>query len=575
MTMKHLFIFAAFLVLFPLALQASRDLTLAPEGEVDVIITYFKPEGVLRKFQADRAKEIIARGGKIKFEYSIIPAIAARVPAALMGDLEIDARVKRVELDHLLYPNLVPNDPSLINQWGLNNTGQTGGTIDADIDAVEAWDIETGSSSMLIAVVDTGAQVEPGNSGTVTTHPDLAANIWTNPDEIPGDGIDNDANGFVDDIHGWNFFDNAPWVFFSAAEDAHGTHVSGIIGAAGDNGLGVSGVNLQVQMMILKFIGPFSGATSDAIAAIQYASDKNVRVINASWGGEGFNQSLKDAIEACGCVFVAAAGNGGLDQIGDDTDITPHYPSAYNSTNIIAVAATDDDDALTSFSNFGATSVDLSAPGASILSTIPINSYDFFDGTSMATPHVSGVAGLLLSQMPSLTPGEVKDRILNNVDPIPGLSGITVTGGRLNAANALSPDPPVLSISSNQVSFTTGETLIVTINRDNPGFPLTADFYAGVILPQFSTVFSFTSPGMTPGSFFDFSTLVPFDPGVDLSIPFTINEPNFHDYTWTGGEPSGNYLLYLAAAVPGAFADGTNDPGDIYFLATAPFNFNP
>ncbi|HEX9879298.1 MAG TPA: S8 family peptidase, partial [Candidatus Binatia bacterium] len=295
-------------------------------------------------------------------------------------------RVKYAEPNYILHADVTPTDPRFGELWGLHNTGQSGGASDADIDAPEAWELSTGSSDVIIAIIDTGAQVAPGFSGGVSTHPDLAANLWVNPGETPGDGIDNDGNGYVDDIHGWNFFDNRSWLFYSASEDGHGTHVAGTIAADADNGIGVAGVNWQAQVMVLKFIGPAGGYTSDAIEAIEYASDKRAQVISASWGGGGFSQALKDAIEACNCVFVAAAGNDGV-----NTDSSAHYPSSYDSPNLIAVAATDRNDNLASFSNYGATSVDLGAPGVSILSTVPMDSYASWSGTSMATPHVSGV----------------------------------------------------------------------------------------------------------------------------------------------------------------------------------------
>ena len=190
--------------------------------------------------------------------------------------------------------------PSL-SIYHRNNTGQSGGTPGADISAVEAWDITTGSSSVLVAVIDEGIQI---------THPDLAANIWLNPGEIVGNGIDDDGNGFIDDINGWDFFNNDNSVFDGASDD-HGTHVAGTIGAVGNNGTGVTGVNWNVTIMALKFLGPTGGSTSDAISAIEYAADKGVRVTSNSWGGGGFSQALKDAIDACDCIFVAAAGNDG------------------------------------------------------------------------------------------------------------------------------------------------------------------------------------------------------------------------------------------------------------------------
>jgi len=411
-----------------------------PSGRGVPIIIYFEDS------YNQGAENIRGRGGKIKHVYHIIPAIAATVPKSALRGLERDENVKRIEPDFLLYADPgPPNDPKYSDLWGLNNTGQTGGTQDADIDAPEAWEFTTGNSNVVIAVIDTGAQVAPGVTGKVSTHPDLAANLWTNPGEIAGNGIDDDGNGYVDDIHGWNFFDDASWLFWSSSEDSHGTHVAGTIAAVGNNDTGVVGVNWQAQVMVLKFIGPLGGYTSDAIAAIEYARDKDAKVINASWGSEEFSLSLKKAIEACNCLFNAAAGNSGV-----NTDENPHYPSGYNSPNLISVAATDHNDELASFSNFGATLVDLGAPGVSIRSTLPISTYGSFSGTSMATPHVTGAAALILSApgQDSLTVAQLKSAILDNVDPISSLAGKTVTGGRLNVCKAIpgcaAPPPPVV-----------------------------------------------------------------------------------------------------------------------------------
>ena len=276
-------------------------------------------------------------------------------------------------------------------------------------------------------------------SSNVATHPDLADNLWVNPGEVAGDGIDNDGNGFVDDIHGWNFFDNKAGLFCSVSEDSHGTHVFGTIAAKGNNSTGVTGVMWDAQVMVLKFSGPFgSGPISNAIQAIQYATNKNAKVINASWVSSAFSQPLKDAIEACNCVFVAAAGNGGPDLIGDDNDTTPFYPAAFDSANIIAVAATDRNDNRSSFSNFGAASVDLGAPGSAILSTMPISTYGLLDGTSMATPHVSGVAGLVLAKFSNATVAEVRQHIVGSPDP--------VSAGRRPGFGCLRPRRSVISL---------------------------------------------------------------------------------------------------------------------------------
>ncbi len=269
-----------------------------------------------------------------------------------------------------------PNDPFFSKLWGLHNTGQLGGTPDADIDAPEAWNIATDSSAVVVAVIDTGVNY---------THPDLVANMWTNPEEIPNNGIDDEANGFIDDYYGYDFSTcvalNPPRTRCATTKprdsdpmdvDGHGTHVSGTIGAVGNNALGVVGVNWKVKIMALKGFNNGIGLTSDLIAAINYATMMGVKITSNSWGGGGFSQAMFDAINAArnaGSLFIAAAGNGGSDQIGDNNDATPHYPSSYNLDNIIAVAATGPNDVLTSFSNFGNTSVDLAAPGDFIFST--------------------------------------------------------------------------------------------------------------------------------------------------------------------------------------------------------------
>jgi subtilisin family serine protease len=328
-----------------------------------------------------------------------------------------------------------PNDPNYPQQWGLNNTGQTGGTPDADIDAPEAWDLSTGSRNVVVAEIDTGVDY---------THPDLAANIWTNPGEIPGDGIDNDGNGFVDDVHGYDFVNNDG---DPMDDNGHGTHVAGIMAAVGNNSTGVVGVNWTSSIMALKFLNAGGmGSDSDAVRAVNYATmmkttyGVNVELTNNSWGGGGFVQDLYNAINAsgnAGMLFVAAAGNGGSDGIGDNNDVTPFYPASYDLDNIISVAATDARDTRASFSNYGATSVDLAAPGVTIYSTLRSGGYGYLSGTSMATPYVSGVAALGWSTAPTATAAQVRSAIFAGVDPIPSLSGVVATGGRLNARNTL------------------------------------------------------------------------------------------------------------------------------------------
>jgi thermitase len=322
----------------------------------------------------------------------------------------------------------MPNDPIFPVQWNLHNTGQTGGNPAADINALGAWDISTGSTRVVVAVIDTGV---------LYTHNDLSTNIWNNTDEIPGDGVDNDNNGFVDDIRGWDFVnnDNDP-----NDDKDHGTHVSGTIGAEGNNAIGMTGVNWHVQIMPLKVFNQEGiGITSDAIKAIEYANENGAIVISNSWGGSLFDQGLKDVIDASPAVVVCAAGNGG-----SNNDDYPIYPASYDSTNIISVAATDHFDLLASFSNFGLNSVDLAAPGKDITSTYLNGNYASMSGTSMATPHVSGVAALVKAENPSLTSAQIKNIILSTVDVKDSLSGKVGSGGRLNAYTAVvAALPPV------------------------------------------------------------------------------------------------------------------------------------
>ncbi|NQU75398.1 MAG: S8 family serine peptidase, partial [Planctomycetes bacterium] len=328
----------------------------------------------------------------------------------------------------------LPDDPSFDELWGLNNTGQDGGTADADIDAPEAWDYTIGSADIIVGVTDTGVDY---------THPDLADNMWINPGETADNGIDDDGNGFIDDIYGWDFGDDDSDPMDDSSIAGHGTHVAGTIGAVGDNGVGVAGVNWDVSIMALKIADQMGFQwNSSIIAANNYAAmmrtsfGVNICVTNNSYGGYGSDQGIYDSIkrlQSAGILFVAAAGN---DDINNDT--IPAYPASYDLDNIISVAATDRNDELASFSNYGKTSVDLSAPGVEILSTVPNGQYDgTYSGTSMACPHVVGVAALAWSFAPNATYQEIRDAILHGVDLLPDLRGKVATDGRLNAYNTL------------------------------------------------------------------------------------------------------------------------------------------
>lgn len=268
-----------------------------------------------------------------------------------------DPDIEYVEPNYIYRPSATPNDTYLISQWGLKNTGQyvdTGtGTVDADIDADNAWDLSTGSSNVVVAVIDSGVDY---------LHPDLSQNIWTNSGEISGNAIDDDGNGYVDDIIGWDFVndDNAPM-----DGTGHGSHLTGIIAASGNNAFGIAGINWNSSIMVVRFINSAGyGTTADAIKAIEYARENGADVINCSWGGAGYSNALYDAINNTDALFVCAAGNQGV-----SLDSNPEYPAGFNSANIISVAASNQDDELAYFSNFSPDQVDVAAPGTAIYST--------------------------------------------------------------------------------------------------------------------------------------------------------------------------------------------------------------
>ena len=308
-----------------------------------------------------------------------------------------------------------PNDTLYPELWGLDA-----------ISAPLAWDVTQGSNAVVVAVVDSGADV---------THPDLDANIWTNSGEV-ANGLDDDANGLVDDLKGWDFASGDANVNDT---NGHGTHVSGTIGAEGHNAAGVTGVNWRVKVMPLRT----GNSTLSGLAieqAFRYACAEGAQVVNGSFGSSSPDPFIRDAIEDCpGTLFVFAAGN----ESGNN-DAQPRYPCNYPVENIVCVAASEVDDTLAPFSNYGTTNVDLAAPGADILSTIPGGGFDYFDGTSMASPHVAGAAALVLSHRPALTPIELKSTLLLSVDKKSAYSGAVKTGGRLNVARALGQEvkPP-------------------------------------------------------------------------------------------------------------------------------------
>lgn len=343
-----------------------------------------------------------------------------------------------VEPDYAHFPSVEPTDSKYADGtlWGLRNNGQNGGLEGADInvaragaDGTNAWDITVGTTNTVVAVIDTGVRY---------THVDLARQMWSNPGEIPGNGIDDDGNGYIDDVHGINSILDSGDPF---DDGDHGSHVAGTIAASANDENGHVGVAWNVRIMALKFLrGPDQGGfglTSDAIQCLQYAVSKGVKLSNNSWGGGPFEQTMLDALQQArdrGHLFIAAAGNNT-----QDADLDPGFPASYDLDNVVSVAALDRKDKLASFSNYGRTSVDLGAPGVEIFSSTSGSDteYQVFAGTSMASPHVAGVAALCLSAFPKASMIELRERLLSTVTVVEGLRGKVVTGGRLNALGAL------------------------------------------------------------------------------------------------------------------------------------------
>lgn len=344
--------------------------------------------------------------------------------AKILASISLEPDVDYVEPDYPIeiIPQtstaILPDDPYFSKQW-FHNT----------LNSLAAWSINEGSEDIVAAVVDTGVDY---------THPDLAANMWVNKDEILN-GKDDDDNGYIDDVHGWNFAanNNDPR---STAASPHGSHVAGLIGARGNNHEGVIGVAPKVKLMALKFMDDSgAGATSHAVKAIDYAIQKKVFLINNSWGSSRYSRTLDEAITraaTAGILFFAAAGNGSKG-IGYDIKNTPWYPAAYTQWNVFSVAATTSGDRLTAFSNYAKSKVDVAAPGYSMYSTISGTKYQLMSGTSMATPVVSGLAVLIKAANPELDPAQILNVIRESSDKLPALTEKILSGGRVNAYNAV------------------------------------------------------------------------------------------------------------------------------------------
>jgi subtilisin family serine protease len=429
------------------------------EFVLDEVLVGFQPGAAAE--QKEKVRGAIG-AAKLK-EFARINVQRWKLPRGLSVEraieiLSANPNVRFAEPNYKVRANQVsvPNDDFLGELWGMHNIGQDGGKPDADIDALEVWQLAPGAGGVVVGIIDTGID---------GSHPDLAAQMWVNPHEIPGNSTDDDGNGYIDDVRGWDFInnDNDP-----SDDNAHGTHVAGTIAGTGGDGegvIGVAGLNPNVKLVALKFLDNGGGGdVADAVSAVLYAATlKNadgspaVRMTNNSWSGGGTSETMKAAIAASNALFIAAAGNDSFSGIS--------YPAGYALPNVIAVAATNSRDNLAWFSNYGSW-VHLAAPGESVVSSTPGNTYSRYDGTSMACPHVVGAAALLLSQNPTWDLQAIKDRLLATADPVTALAGKTSAGTRLNVAAALGaapleddllPPPGVTNLVSGQITQTTAE----------------------------------------------------------------------------------------------------------------------
>lgn len=471
----------------------------------------------------------------------VVPAgEEARVLRDQIEQLRLSGQFELVEPDFVRQLTLLPPDTFFQDGtlWGLRNTGQFGGVIGADINVTNAWDITVGSTNIIIAVLDSGIRYD---------HVDLASQMWRNPGEIPGDAIDNDGDGYVDNVFGINALTGSG---DPNDDNGHGTHVAGTIGASANNGQSHVGVVWNTRLMALKAADRFGFLTSSAvITAVDFAISKGVKIINASFGGYFFSQAEFDAFlraRNAGILVVAAAGNDGV-----NTDLQPHYPSSFQLDNIISVAALDRRDGIASFSNFGRTSVHLGAPGVEINSTYNSSptSYQQLDGTSMAAPHVAGVAGLVFSLTTNITASEVRNRILFTTTPVSALATNTIQSGRVNAHRALTtvddnllevlvtPAPGSTLLAGATISFTVEVSDLLPVNN------------ATVIgsIPGIFTNQVFLNTGVNPDlvagdNRHTFSVNVPAIATNSLQLSLSISAPGKTNYA--------NTFTYRTAPIP-------------------------
>jgi subtilisin family serine protease/subtilisin-like proprotein convertase family protein len=479
-----------------------------------------------------------------------------------------DSNVVHAEPDYhvkLTDFSVPPSDEHYVEQWDLRNVGQQGGYIGSDIHMEDAWNAIQGQplAPVVVAVIDTGVDY---------THPDLASMMWTNPGEVDGTpGVDDDHDGFIDDIYGANFVSNNgdPMDDFF-----HGTHVAGTIAAVTDNGIGIAGIAPNVQIMALKFLNDEgSGVESDAIRALNYAVAHGAQISNNSWGGLPFSPAFQTALSSAaakGHIFVAAAGNNGT-----NNDANPFYPASYTTKNVVSVAATDAGDALASFSNYGKTSVDIGAPGVSILSTVPMSGtpamnleglipgYGILDGTSMAAPHVTGVMALVWGMHPDWTMQQVIDDVLNTGDPVPSLTSLIKTGKRLDAAAALGVAPtdniaPTFVLGE-PGGMTKAPVDHVRIKFSEPIDPTTFDI---------SDVISFTGP---EGPLFSNG---PFGPTYALNVTPVSDDNTTFDIDFDPVSTPGDYTFVLGPHMSDMAGNEVDQNGDRSSDDLDDFTFN-
>jgi len=484
---------ALFLLFYPISVLAGKTPT-APYAPGELLVKFRQDISTPRATSIHRSL-----GFKAVDRLKTIPIYRIEVPHGWSVEEAISLYSANPNVEYA-EPNYIrrafqtiPDDPYFGKLWGLHNAGQEvneiNGTVDADIDAPEAWNTQTDCSSVVIAIPDTGSDLD---------HEDLKESIWINTGEdwsngSPGsNGLDDDGNGKIDDYYGWDFVngDNDPDDDNSTEEEYHGTHVTGIIAARGNNGVGITGVCWSASIMQLKILDSRGeGTVADELAAIGYAIDNGAHIINLSLGGAGYSTGEYEAIKSAqdaGILFVAAAGNDGT-----DNDETPVYPASYDLDNIISVTATDDNDELPSWANYGLTSVDVAAPGFEIYSTKAGDSYQYISGSSMAAPYVAGLAGLVWAHDSTLTYAQVKDLILYGVDAKSNLAEKILTGGRINANNSLLKSP---SAPTDLLAAAVSETRIDLSWTDNSygeaGFKIERKTDSGVAYSEIAAVSS-------------------------------------------------------------------------------------